>query len=363
MVSAPTRPESSATITAGAALGRAGERYSRQERFAAIGSEGQARLRRAHVVVLGCGALGGATANLLVRAGVGRLRIVDRDYVELSNLQRQTLFDEADVRQRLPKAIAAAERLRRVNSEVNVEPVVADITPSTIEALVAGADVLVDGLDNFETRYLVNDVAIKRDIPWVYGGVLGSYGMTMTVRPGASPCLRCVFPEAPQPGSAPTCETAGVIGPAVDAVGALQAVEALKLVVGDVAAVNGDLLGMDLWSNATDRVPLGNPRPDCPACQQHDYTFLNSPTRGQELALCGRDAVQVSVHPPASLDLATMRERLSPLGSVQANRFLLRFNPDDSPVELTIFPDGRAIVHGTTDNAVARSAYAKFVGT
>lgn len=314
-------------------------------------------------MVLGCGALGGVSANLLVRAGVGHVRIVDRDYVELSNLQRQTLFEEEDVRQRLPKAIAAAERLQRVNSSVTIEPVVADINASNVESLIAGAGILIDGLDNFETRYLINDAAIKHGVPWVYGGVIGSYGMSMTVRPGETPCLRCVFADAPSPGSAPTCETAGVIGPAVDVVGAIQAAEVLKLAIDDLAALNTALLSIDLWSHATERIPLGSPRPDCPACQRREFTYLNSQTHGQELALCGRDAIQVAVHPAAALDLGRMRERLESLGTVQANRFLLRFDPNEAAVELTIFPDGRAIVHGTTDAAVARSAYARFVGT
>jgi adenylyltransferase/sulfurtransferase len=339
------------------------DRYARQTRFAAIGAEGQTRIAQTCVVLFGCGALGGVSANLLVRAGIGHLRLVDRDYVELSNLQRQPLFDEQDVVERLPKAIAAAARLSRVNSEVVVEPVVADVNTANIESLIADADLIVDGLDNFETRFLINDVAIKHQLPWVYGGVIGSYGMTMTIRPGTTACLRCVFPEAPTAGSAPTCETAGVIGPAVDVIGAIQAAEVLKLAIDDHAALNTSLLSIDLWTLTTDKIPLGSPRPGCPACQQREFSFLNNATLGQELALCGRDAIQVSVHPPTSLDLGQMRERLSSLGSVQSNRFLLRFDPNEAAVALTIFPDGRAIVHGTTDNAVARSAYARYVGT
>ena len=352
-----------ASTVGGDAPRHMGDRYARQQRFPGIGPSGQARIGGARVVVLGCGALGGVSANLLGRAGIGHLRVIDRDFVELTNLQRQTLFDEEDVRQRTPKAIAAVDRLRRANSAVTFDPVVSDVNSSNIEALVSGADVLIDGLDNFETRYLLNDVAIKREIPWVYGGVIGSYGMTMTVRPGSTPCLRCVFPEAPNPGSAPTCETAGVIGPAVDVIGAIQAAEALKLAVGSLDGLNTDLLSMDLWSLTIDRIPLGSPRPGCPACQRRQFDFLDRSSPGQELALCGRNAIQVSIHPAARLDMAALRQRLLPLGTVQANRFLLRFDPDEVSLELTIFPDGRAIVHGTTDNAVARSAYARFVGT
>lgn len=338
-------------------------RYARQERFAAVGRAGQVRLVNFTAVIFGTGALGGVSANLLARAGIGKLRLVDRDYVELSNLQRQTLFDEIDVTEQMPKAAAAAAKLRAANSSIVIEAEVADVTPANIETLTAGADVIVDGLDNFETRYLVNDTAVKYGIPWVYGGVIGSYGMTMTIRPGVTPCLRCIFPSPPDPGSAPTCETAGVIGPAVDVIGALQAAEVLKLAVGDDAALSSGLMSIDLWSNSSERIPFGAPRVDCPTCQQRDFTFLSNQTQGQSLALCGRDAIQVSVVPAPTFDLEELKMRLAPLGAVQSNRFLLRFSPASSPVELTIFPDGRAIVHGTTDSAAARSAYARFVGT
>jgi molybdopterin/thiamine biosynthesis adenylyltransferase len=339
------------------------DRYARQERFAPVGKAGQNRLSTCTAVIFGTGALGGVSANLLARAGIGKLRMVDRDYVELSNLQRQSLFDERDVAEQMPKAVAAASKLREANSSIAIEPVVADATPANIERLIEGADVLVDGLDNFETRYLVNDAAVKFGIPWVYGGVIGSYGMTMTIRPGITPCLRCIFPNPPDPGSAPTCETAGVIGPAVDVVGAFQATEVLKLAIGDDAALSRSLLSIDLWANSSERIPFGAPRDGCPTCQQRDFTFLSSQVRGQSLALCGRDAIQVSVSPAPKLNLEELRDRLAPLGTVQSNRFLLRFNPASLPLELTIFPDGRAIVHGTTDSAAARSAYARFVGT
>lgn len=338
------------------------ERYARQTILPAIGAEGQRRLLQSRVLVAGCGALGSASANLLVRAGIGRLTIVDRDYVELSNLQRQVLFDEADVRNRIPKAAAAEEKLRRINQDVVVEGLVIDLNASNVERLVAGVDVIVDGLDNFETRYLLNDVAVKHGIPWVYGGVIASYGMTMTIRPGSSPCLRCVFPESPPAGSAPTCDTAGVIGPAVETVAAFQAAEVMKLIVGDTAAVNTSLLAIDLWHISLDRVPLPAPIPSCPTCGLRDFAFLDDATPAQTTSLCGHDAVQVLPQVSQKLDLGELRRRLDPVGDTAANRFLLRFRPTGSDHELTVFPDGRAIVKGTTDPAQARSLYARYVG-
>lgn len=338
-------------------------RYARQALFAQIGGEGQRALGRTAVVLVGCGALGSAVAGLLVRAGIGRLTIIDRDYVELSNLQRQSLFDEDDVAAHLPKAATAAEKLRRANSAVEVIPVVADANAANIEGLAEGADFLVDGLDNFATRYLLNDVAVKHGLPWVYGGVIASYGMTMTVRPGLTPCLRCVFPEPPAPGSAPTCDTAGVIGPAVDLIAAIQSAEVLKLAVGDRASLNTSLLSIDVWRLAFDRIPLGGPVKDCPACGQRAFAFLDRTSADQTTSLCGHDAVQVLAPSPVRLDLPALADRLSPLGSVTSNRFLIRFVPADRPVQVTVFPDGRAIIKGTTEGAEARSLYARYVGT
>ncbi len=337
-------------------------RYARQTILPAIGPNGQRKLLNSRVLLVGCGALGSASANLLVRAGIGRLAIVDRDYVELSNLQRQVLFEEADVKDRIPKAAAAEAKLRRINQDVLVEGLVTDLNASNVERLVGDVDVIVDGLDNFETRYLLNDVAVKHDIPWVYGGVIGSYGMTMTIRPGTSPCLRCVFPESPPAGSAPTCDTAGVIGPAVETVAAFQAAEVMKLIVGDTKALNTSLLAIDLWHISLDRVPLPAPNPSCPTCGLRDFTFLDHATPAQTTSLCGHDAVQVL--PPVSqkLDLGELRRRLGPVGDTTANRFLLRFQPAGSEHELTVFPDGRAIIKGTTDPTQARSLYARYVG-
>ena len=338
------------------------ERYNRQTILPALGIEGQRKLLGSRVLLVGCGALGSASANLLVRAGVGHLTIVDRDYVEWSNLQRQVLFDEADVRDRIPKAAAAAAKLRRINSDVGVEEVVADFNATNAERLAAGADVIVDGLDNFETRYLLNDVAVKHAIPWVYGGVIATYGMTMTIRPAVSPCLRCVFPEAPPPGAAPTCDTAGVIGPAVEMVAAFQATEVLKLIVGATDALNTSLLAMDIWNVSLDRIPLPDPDRACPACGKREFPFLDHASLAHTTSLCGHDAVQVLPHVSQPLDLEELRARLTPVGETSANRFLLRFRPTGQDHELTIFSDGRAIVKGTTDSSQARSLYARYVG-
>lgn len=328
----------------------------------AIGRAGQERLAAAHVLIAGCGALGSASANLLARAGVGRLTIVDRDYVELHNLQRQSLFDEQDVEAHVPKAAAAADKLGRVNSAIEVRSVVEDINSATIERLLGGVDLVVDGLDNFETRYLINDAAVKLGVPWVYGGVIGTYGLTMTIRPGSTACLRCVFPEPPAAGSAPTCDTAGVLGPAVDVIAAMQAAEAIKLIVGDTAALNPGLFSIDVWNLAFERVPLPGPMVGCPTCGAGRFEFLEQRDSNRTSVLCGHDAVQMRVTPPAQLDLAEIGTRLAPLGETLSNAFLVRFRPFESEHELTIFPDGRAIIKGTDDPTEAKVLYARYVG-
>ncbi len=342
---------------------RAADRYVRQERFFPIGREGQRRLAATHVVQVGCGALGSASAELLTRAGVGHLTLIDRDYVELHNLQRQSLFSEDDVAEHLPKAAAAARRLGAINDEVEIRTEITDLHAGNAERLLAGADIILDGTDNFETRYLINDVAVKHGIPWVYGGVISSGGSTMTIRPGETPCLRCVFPDAPEPGSAPTCDTAGVIGPAVQTVASIQAAEAMKLAVGDLAATNRALLSFDVWSLDVQRVPLPERDPDCPTCGRRQFSFLDSTRPSQTTQLCGHDAVQVLVTPAPTLNLRALAERLRPLGTVMVNRFLLRFDDPVTGRQITVFPDGRAIVQGTTDAIEARSLYAKYIGT
>ncbi len=336
------------------------ERYARQTIYPEIGPDGQRRLLGARVCLVGVGALGTHIADTLARAGVGFLRIVDRDVPELNNLQRQILFDEADVASGDPKAVLAARRLAAINREVTVEPLVLDVNATNVESLIRDVDFVVDGSDNFELRYLLNDACVKLGKPWVYGGVIGSYGMTMTIRPGETPCLRCLFPDPPPPGDAPTCDTAGVLGPAVAVVAAIEAAEAMKLALGAQDALNPDLLSIDVWSLSFDRIRLGEPRPDCPACGQREFAFLDRAAPSQTTQLCGRDAVQVLVHPPARLSLPALAERLRAVGPVAFNAYLLRFQA--GPHEVTVFPDGRALIKGTTDPAEARSIYARYIG-
>lgn len=337
-------------------------RYARQSRFAPLGEDGQRRLAAAKVLVCGCGALGSAIANLLVRAGVGHVRIVDRDFVDLSNLHRQVLFDESDAAAALPKAVAAAEKLRRINSEVTVEPIVADITAANIERLAEGVDAILDGADNFETRLLVNDLAVYRRIPWVYGGVVGAEGQTMTILPGETPCLACLIPNCPPPGTTPTCDTVGVLGPAVGVVAAWQAGEALKLLSGHRDDICRKLTVFDLWSGQVRQIDVGRLRDvsDCAVCKRGEYAWLSGQEGSRTEVLCGRNAVQLTV-PPPSVPLTELADRLRPLGAVTCNAFLLRLKVDAH--EITVFADGRAIIGGTNDPAAARTIYARYIGS
>jgi adenylyltransferase/sulfurtransferase len=334
------------------------EKYSRQILFSPIGRDGQERLLQSKVVILGCGALGTTQANALARAGVGTLRIVDRDFVEESNLQRQMLFDEADARARLPKAVAAERKLREINSEVRVEGIVADADGGNIEDFLEGFNLVLDATDNFEARYLLNDAAVKMGIPWVYGAVVASYAATMTILPGRTACLACVFPKAPQ-GMHETCDTVGVIGPAVSWAAAIQVTEALKILLSREAELHGSLLAYDLWSNRFQQVKLARDS-QCPVCVGHEFAYLEQggPTH---ISLCGRNSVQIHQKEPRALDLAALRTRLERFGPVRANEFLLQCSLD--PFELTVFPDGRAIVKGTEDPAVARGLYARYIGS
>jgi molybdopterin/thiamine biosynthesis adenylyltransferase len=334
-------------------------KYSRQILFAPIGREGQERLSHARVVIVGCGALGTAQASALVRAGVGRLRIVDRDYVEESNLQRQLLFDEADAAENLPKAVAAERHLRLLNSEVQVEGVVADVEARSIETHVAGFDLVLDGTDNFETRFLINDAALKLGIPWIYGAVVGSYAATLTVLPSRTPCLACVFPERPQ-GLQETCDTVGVISPAVSWAAAIQVTEALKILTGQDGDLHGTLFACDIWKNRLQQIRL-RLNEECRACQKRQFTYLEGDGLSRSTLLCGRNSVQIRQPDNQALDLEALRTRLERQGPVRANPFLLRFDLD--PYELTVFADGRAIVKGTDDPAVARKIYAQYVGS
>ena len=333
------------------------EKYSRQILFRPIGRDGQEKLLASKAVLVGCGALGTAQANALVRAGVGMLRIVDRDYVEESNLQRQWLFDEQDAAENLPKAVAAERKLRSINSDVEVEGVVADATSRNLEDMVRGCDVILDGTDNFETRYLVNDVSIKLGIPWIYGAVVASSAITMTILPGRGPCLACVFPAPPQ-GLHETCDTAGIIAPAVAWASAIQVTEALKLLLGHEEELHGSLFAFDVWKNRTQQVrPAIDP--GCRACGKKIFTYLEE-GGATHVTMCGRNSVQIHRLESRGLDLKMLKARLEQFGAVQANDFLLKFAFER--YELTIFPDGRAIIKGTQDPAVARGLYAKYVG-
>src|SRR5579871_1092143 len=333
------------------------ERYSRQILFAEIGEAGQERLLRAHAGVVGCGALGSFAAAALSRAGVGHLTLVDRDFVEPSNLQRQWLYSEADAAEALPKAVAAQHAIARINSSTQVTAQVADLTPASVEELLGGVQAIVDGTDNFETRYLINDFAVSRAIPWIYGAAVGSYGLTMPVLPGQSACLACVYPEPPA-GTQPTCETAGVLNSITATIAALQTAEVLKILAGRIDAVSARITTVDVWTGNIRQIAMPPRDPDCRACGRRDFACLEGRRRAP-VSLCGRNAVQIH-EGSRPVDLAALQASLAPLGTVRANDFALRFVT--GPYEMTIFPDGRAIVKGTTDTGLARSLYARYVG-
>lgn len=346
------------------------ERYSRQVLFAPIGPKGQQRLRHGHVAVVGVGATGAATASLLTRAGVGRLTLVDRDFVEPSNLQRQVLFDETDAREALPKAEAARRHLARVNSSVRVEAHVADLTPSNAQELTAGADIVLDCTDNFETRYLVNDLCVRDGIPWIYAAAIGAYAATMNILPKSpnptppsdsyepTACLACLFPSSPA-GEVETCDTAGILSTAVNLAASLQVTETLKWLTGQPARMRRSLFGLDLWTGERSEIFSGAPRPDCEVCGRREFRHLAGEGR-PHITLCGRNSVQIHEH-SRPVDLAALARKLKPLGEVQSNGLLLRFHTP--PHRLTVFPDGRALVQGTTDVGRARALYARYIGS
>lgn len=337
------------------------ERYSRQILFDGIGEAGQRRLLDSRAVIIGCGALGTAQAEALARAGVGQLRIVDRDFVEASNLQRQTMFTEQDARERLPKAIACVNHLAEINSEIKTEAVVADVNYSNVERLIKDCDVVIDGTDNFATRYLINDACVKHNVNWVYGAAVGSYGVTMTIRPHVGPCLRCVLEESPPAGSTPTCDTAGVIMPIISIVAAVQVTEVVKLLTGNVEELHSSFMQFDVWQNQWIRSFRGRkPSPECPTCGLGRYEMLEAEAGDFAVSLCGRDAVQVSPRRSVPIDLPALAERLRAAGEVQVNPYLLRLRVGD--YELTVFQDARAIIRGTDDVPTARSLYAKYIG-
>ncbi|MED4781793.1 ThiF family adenylyltransferase [Brevibacillus choshinensis] len=337
-------------------------RYSRQMLYSPIGPSGQEVLANKKVAIVGMGALGTVLANHLVRAGVGHVRMIDRDFVEASNLQRQILYDEADALDHLPKAIAAANKLQAINSSVIVEGIIADLHAGNAQSLLADVDLILDGSDNFQVRYLINDIAIMYDIPWVYGGAVHSRGMFAVIRPGVTPCLRCLFPHAPV-GRGETCDTVGVIGPLVSIIASYQATEAIKLLIGDLDHLNPYLEQLDVWQNDHDQLSIANGRnPDCPVCvrKEFDYLATMEGTTEDFAALCGRDTVQIRPVHPVNVDLALLAKRFEPLGAIEHNRFLLRFHVDGHT--LVFFQDGRVLVQGTDDLTIARTLYAKYVG-
>lgn len=344
-----------------AASGYDFQRYVRQIRFRPFGPEGQERLAGSRVLICGCGALGNMLGQLLVRAGVGKIRIVDRDFVDLTNIHRQLLFDQEDAAKGLPKAVAAAEHLRRINSQVDIEPIVADINPSTILKFCEGVDCIVDGTDNFETRFLINEAAVRLRIPWVYGGCLGAEGQTMTIVPGRTACLRCLLPSCPPAGSLPTCETAGILGPVVGVIASIEAIEAMKILSGHWEAISLYLTVVDLWEGRIRQVDLRHlaDQVDCPTCDRGEFPWLAGQEGTQTALLCGRNTVQL-LHPGVQLGLDELADRLKSLGPLQKTPYFVRLQVEG--YQLTVFPDGRTLVHGTSDIPTAKTLCAKYLG-
>ncbi|MGX9708627.1 adenylyltransferase and sulfurtransferase [Laceyella tengchongensis] len=337
-------------------------RYSRQILFAPIGPSGQEKLGRARVAIVGLGALGTALANHMARAGVGMLRLIDRDFVEESNLQRQMLFDEADAQNFMPKAVAAERKLRAINSTLTLEAHVTDLTWKNAESLLSGVDLILDGSDNFQVRYLVNDFSVKHGVPWIYGGAVSARGMSYTIRPGVTPCLRCLFPDAPAPGTTETCDTAGVIGPIIHVIAAYQATEALKLLCGAEEALETRMRHIDLWHNQAQALQVSAQKNDqCPCCAKRQWDYLDPVEKeAQEISMCGRQSVQISLG-QVKLDLDSLAERLRHVGETERNPFMLRVQIDEQH-RLAVFPDGRILVQGTTDTALAKNLVAKYIG-
>lgn len=336
------------------------DRYSRQILFNEIGKSGQEKLSNSRVLLVGCGALGASHAEILARAGVGFLQIVDRDFVEFSNLQRQTLFSENDARERLPKAIAARNRIKEINSEIEIDAIVADVNLSNVESFVKDVNLVLDGTDNFQIRYLVNDACVKLGKTWIYGAAVSSYGTTMTIIPNETPCLRCVFEEIPSAGSAPTCDTAGVISPIITSISAIQTTESLKILTGNLSDLHKSLIQIDVWQNVWRKIKLATPNVDCVCCGQLKFEFLNAENADFFTALCGRDAVQIQPRNASKIDLKILAEKLKNVGEIKLNEYLLRLKVEG--YELTVFKDARAIIRGTDDVSTARIVYAKYIG-
>ncbi|MEW4530907.1 ThiF family adenylyltransferase [Maioricimonas sp. JC845] len=341
------------------------ERYRKQTLFAGIGEQGQRMLLDSRALVVGCGALGTVIADQLVRSGVGHVRIVDRDFVELSNLQRQVLYDEQDVAEQLPKAVAAVRKLKRINSSIEIEGIVSDVDHTNILDLARDCHVILDATDNFEIRFLINDASLETGVPWINGGCVGSHGQVMTVLPGESPCLRCLVENVPEPGTTETCDTAGVIGPAVNVVASLQVTEALKLLTGQRELIEPVLTVIDLWHGSFRRLNLGNLAEDsnCPACRGGERLWLDGTRGSHTTVLCGRNAVQVAPRDRSQVILEELAQRLAGSGKVTTNPFLVKLELQDPDYEVTVFRDGRAIIKGTEDIATARGVYARYIGT
>jgi adenylyltransferase/sulfurtransferase len=338
------------------------DRYARQVLFPGIGAEGQQRLAAGSVLLVGCGALGSVVAEILVRAGIGRLTIADRDYVDETNLQRQSLYTESDCREGLPKATAAVRHLSGINSSVDLVERVVDVRSGNIEELIRGQNLILDGTDNFETRYLLNDASLMWNIPWTYGACVGAYGICMTIVPGSTPCLRCVLQHVPPPGSSPTCDTSGIIGPVVHLVAAFETAEALKLLTGRLDRINHNLITADLWENRISTIDLSRngPDPECAACGLRDFEFLRGEHEGRAWALCGRNAVQVWNDAGRPVDFQDIAQRLAAISAVTYNNHLMRASFGE--FEIALFRDGRGIIRGTQDVDEARRIYSKFVG-
>lgn len=338
------------------------ERYARQALFSGIGNKGQASIIEKTVALIGCGALGCTSANMLVRSGIKRLRIIDRDYIEESNLQRQLLFDEDDITQNLPKAVAAQRKLQKANSRVTIDAIVADLNPSNIEVLLEDAHLIIDGSDNFETRFLINDYSVKQGIPWIYGACVGSRGVTMNIVPQRTPCLRCVLEDLPSVGTTETCDTEGIIAPIAGVIASIQVAEALKILTNNPDVLNTGLLTLDLWQNKMTRVDVKglSENTGCITCKRHTYEFLSRNKTSLSTILCGRGSVQILPQNSTKLDLAKLAERLKRTGGVTYNSFLLRLKMEK--YELAVFPDGRSIISGTNDPSIAKGLYAKYLG-
>ena len=337
-------------------------RYAQQVLFKPIGIDHQKTLMKSYAIVIGCGALGSVSSSYLARAGIGHIRIIDRDFIEESNLQRQILFDEDDIRNNLPKAIVAQKKLKTINSHINIEGIVTDVNHTNIEDLVHGADIILDGTDNFETRFLLNDVCVKKSIPWIYAACLGSKGLTMNIVPSTTPCLRCVFESLPQAGTFPTCNTAGIIGPVASIIASIQVTEAFKILIKDFKSLNKTLLEIDIWDTKFKELNVEelSGQNECPTCRSNKYEFLDAENGMMTTLLCGKNAIQITYRNAENINIAQLAKRLRSTLNVSCNEFMLRFTVNG--FGFTVFPDGRAIITGTDDKNIAKSLYAKYLG-